>query len=1058
MNRESGSDIAIIGMAGRFPQASDLNRFWQNLRDGVESITFFTDDQLRAAGVSPDLLHNPHYVKAKGVLEDIDLFDASFFGFSDRDAELTDPQIRIFLECAWEALELAGCNPESFKGLIGVYTGMAPSTYRWRVVGGNPWDDDSADLFRASNAAQNLSTWVSYKLDLRGPSVDVHSACSTSLSAVHLACRALITFECDAALAGAVTVLVPEHHGHLYEEGGISSSDGHCRAFDAKADGLVGGHGAGVVVLKRLEDALASGDQICAVVKGSAVNNDGRRKLGYTAPAIDGQAQVIQMALAAAGIDPQEVGYVEAHGSGTSLGDLVEIAALNQAYGRARTKRASIALGSVKTNIGHLGHTAGIAGLIKTVLAIQHAEIPPSLNFQSNNPTIPFDRGPFEVARSLSPWSNKDKRIAGVSSFGLGGTNVHLIVEQAPEREQTQAADPWQLITVSAQSTTALERATDQLVEYLSRNALQNFADIAFTLHLGRKSFPCRRVAVCRDAAAAKEALQARRPSHVFTRVVPERRRPVAFLFPGLGDHYLDMGRGIYETEPVFAKEVDFCSESLRPLVCLDLREVMYPTPCVRQQDSVEADDKERLSLVGMMRASSAETSVDSRLHQTLWAHLSLFVIEYSLAKLWMSWGIVPDVMLGYSIGEYVAACLSDVISLEDSLRLLTERAQRISDLPAGAMLAVAASEAEVRPLLPPEITIAGNNGPGLCVVAGPRDAVEALEQSLARERRFVSRRLQTLHAFHSPMMEPVAPALIRMASGLRLRPPQIPYISNVTGTWLTPAQALDTAYWSQHLCRPVCFAQCLEELCRGTVPALVEVGPGQMLGSLAEQHLARLRISDRVIVSSLPASFDRQSDRACLLNALGRLWLGGIEPEWTAVHARERRHRVSLPTYPYERKRHWLARPLLSIQTPTAYPASTDASAPPSDQIPSPAELPNSPLMPAEAEHSWRSEAGASYCPPESVIEQRIVEIWENMFSVRPIGIHDSFFSLGGNSLTAIRVATELRDAFQIELPLKAVLSATTVSALALFIEDALLTSVEQMDETELSPLETEQ
>ncbi|HEX3153517.1 MAG TPA: type I polyketide synthase, partial [Candidatus Angelobacter sp.] len=639
MTKDALDGIAIIGMAGRFPRACNLQQFWENLRRGVEGTSFFSDEELEQAGIPPELLRHPNYVKARGVLDDADLFDAGFWGYSPREAELTDPQIRLFLECAWEALESAGWDPEKFPGMIGVYAGMSFTSYIWQLAG-DETEGDSVSAFRVLMGGaekDHLATTVSYRLNLRGPSLNIQTACSTSLAAVHAAARAVMTYECDMALAGGATVSVPQRCGYMYESGGIASADGHCRSFDADATGSVSGDGVGVVLLKRLEDAVGDGDTVYAVIKGSAINNDGRRKVGFTAPAVEGQAEVIAMALATAEVECESIGYIEAHGSATAIGDPIEIAALNQVYGQAGLKPASIPLGSVKSNIGHLNAAAGVAGLIKTILALRHGYIPPSLNFRQANPKIPFERGPFRVNRTLTPWpeSNKPRR-AGVSSFGIGGTNVHMILEEAPKTTPSGPAKPWQLIVISARSRQALERATDQLVENLRQHPEQNFADVAFTLQQGRKGFEHRRIAVARNASTAITLLQGRTPSHVFTAVAPSGRRPVAFLLPGLGDQYLDMGRGLYESEPEFAQHVDHCSAFLQPLLGVDLRKLMYPAPPVRQQNEVKTE--ERMNFRNLVqRAREDKSPALQEIHRTLWAQPALFVIEYALAKLWMS-------------------------------------------------------------------------------------------------------------------------------------------------------------------------------------------------------------------------------------------------------------------------------------------------------------------------------------------------------------------------------------------------------------------------------------
>jgi acyl transferase domain-containing protein/acyl carrier protein len=1063
MDRDALDGIAIVGMAGRFPQSPNLQRFWENLCQGFEGISFFSEEELEQSGISPDLLRSPNYVKAKGFLEDSDLFDAGFFGFSPREAEFTDPQIRLFLECAWEVLESAGYDPDKFSGLIGVYAGMSFSSYMWQFAGDES-ESDSVSAFRAVMGGaekDHLATTVSYRLNLRGPSFNIQTACSTSLAAVHTAARAVMTYECDMALAGGVSVSAPLRCGYLYEPGGIASADGHCRSFDANGSGSVVGDGVGIVLLKRLEDAIAAGDTVYAVIKGSAVNNDGRRKVGFTAPAIEGQAEAISMALAAAEANCDSIGYIEAHGSATTIGDPIEIAALNQAYSHAALKPGSIAVGSIKSNIGHLNAAAGVAGLIKTALALKHGRIPPSVNFSEANPKIPFERGPFRVNHTLSPWpdGNRSKR-AGVSSFGIGGTNVHVILEEAPRMKPSEAAKPFQLVIISAKTRPALERATDQLTAHLLRHLEQNLPDIAFTLQEGRKAFEHRRIAVGRDIPETVTVLQARAPSRVLTAVAPSARRPVAFLLPGLGDQYLDMGRGLYESEPEFASHVDYCCEFLQPLLGVDLRRTMYPNPRVRQQNEVRIEERvDFRSLVqrSMVRRASGDSSLAMQeIHRTLWAQPALFVIEYALAKLWMSWGIVPESLMGYSIGEYVVACLAGVISLEDSLRMLAVRAQGIDRLAPGAMLAIAAPEPEIRSLLTPEISVAGINGNSLCVVAGAPEAVDALQDRLLREGEIVCRRLLSTHAFHSPLMQPVAGELTRIARSIRLSPPQIPYISNVTGKPITASEATDAAYWARHLTQPVQFAVGLQHLCSPSAPVLLEVGPGQMLTSLAEQYLAGRGIADRVTLASLPHSSDAQPDRAFILNTLGSLWLAGIEPDWNGVHRHESRSRIPLPTYPFERQRYWHTPKKRPEQNCAAGPAITErVVAPPAFEIVSESAYGRSVAPQNGNSGNSRPHLGAEYVAPANSTEQRIAKIWEELLGIHPIGIHDEFLRLGGNSLLAIRVAAELREAFQVDFPLEALLRSPTVADIALFVEDALLTMIEGMDEAELSRTE---
>jgi acyl transferase domain-containing protein len=650
-NGLTGLEIAIIGMAGRFPGASTIEVLWQKLRDGVESVSVFSDDELKAAGIDPALLSNPDYVKASAVLDDIELFDTAFFGLSPREADITDPQHRLFLECAWEALENAGYDPQRYPGAIGVFAGVGMSSYATNNVQLDRDFIGTAEDYQAQigNQKDFLSTRVAYKFNLKGPSITVQSACSTSLVAVHLACQSLISGDSDIALAGGVSIRVPQRVGYLYQPGGVISPDGHCRAFDVRAQGTVVGNGVGIVVLKRLEDALADGDCIQAIIKGSAVNNDGSLKVGYMAPSVDGQAKVIRAAQQIAEVEPETIGYIETHGTGTALGDPIEIAALTQAFQARTQQKGFCAIGSLKTNIGHLDVAAGVAGLIKATLALRHRQIPPSLHFERPNPSIDIASSPFYVNTTLTDWQTKGTpRRAGVSAFGIGGTNAHVILQESPPIEEVSESRPWQLIVLSARTDTALERATANLANYLRRNPASSLADTAYTLQLGRRAFNHRRVVVCRDLADAVATLEQRTPQ--LTATIDTHDCPIVFMFPGGSAQYVNMGRELYQSEAVFREQIDCCVELLRPHLQLDLRRVLYPS----EERVEDATAQLRSTAVGLP---------------------ALFATEYALAKLWMSWGIRPQAMIGHSLGEYVAACLSGVISLGDALAMVAVRA-----------------------------------------------------------------------------------------------------------------------------------------------------------------------------------------------------------------------------------------------------------------------------------------------------------------------------------------------------------------------------------------------
>ncbi|MCC5623494.1 type I polyketide synthase, partial [Nostoc sp. CHAB 5715] len=919
----NGSEIAIIGLSGRFPGAKNIDEFWNNLQNGIESISFFSDEELLEAGIDQELLSSQNYVKANGVIEDAELFDASFFAFNPREAEITDPQHRIFLECAWEALENAGYKSGIEKCPIGVFAGCNLNAYLLNVYSNQKAISVDGQQLMIACEKDFLCTRTSYKLNLTGPSYTVQTACSTSLVAVHLAIMSLLNGECDIALAGGVAINAQRKAGYLYTEGGIASPDGHCRAFDANAQGAVGGEGVGIVVLKRLEDALSDRDTIHAVIKGSAINNDGSFKVSYTAPRIDTQAKAIRTAQLIAEVEPETITYIETHGTGTALGDPIEIAALTQAFRLTTQKKGFCAIGSVKTNIGHLDAAAGIAGLIKTVLALKHKQIPPSLHFTEPNPEIDFANSPFYVNTKLAEWqSNGTPRRAGVSSFGLGGTNAHVVLEEAPVVETSIPSRPWQLLMLSAKTSSALETATTNLANYFQEHPDLNLADAAYTLQVGRKAFDYQRTVVCRDIQDAVNALQD--PRRVITNTQKTQQRSVAFMFSGLGTHYLDMALELYQTEPTFRMSVDQCCELLKPLLGLDLRDILYPNrnsengSKQKQNTPSSGLDLRKMLGRGQEPADAQTLRATYLLNQTVLTQPAIFVVEYALAQLWISWGILPAAMIGYSIGEYVAATLAEVLSVEDALTLVARRAQMIEELPEGAMLAVPLSEEEIQPFLNEKISMSAINGSSLCVIAGAKDAVEEWERQLG-EQNLIGKRLQTSHAFHSAMMEAIAPAFGDLVKTFSLKPPKIPYISNVTGTWITAKQATDPSYWVKHLCQAVRFAEGVQQLWQKDNPILLEVGPGQALISFASQCLEGDDRAKSVMLPTLRHSYEQQSDMAFLMNTLGRLWLAGVEVDWSGFYTNEQRARIPLPTYPFERQRYWIdVNPEAALATPS--------------------------------------------------------------------------------------------------------------------------------------------
>lgn len=928
-------EVAIIGMAGRAPGARNLDEFWRNVRDGMESIAVLSEAELVAAGVAPLVFKDPRYVRAWGVLADAESFDASFFGFSPKEAEIMDPQHRLFLECAWEALEDAGYDPGNYQGSIGVYAGAGVNTYLMHNL------PTEHDLIRSPAGLQMLigsdkdflTTQVSYRCDLRGPSLTVQTACSTSLVAVHLACQSLMGGECDMTLAGGVTLRLPQSSGYLYQEGGILSPDGHCRAFDAEARGTVCGSGVGVVVLKRLEEALAEGDSIRAVIKGTAINNDGALKVGYTAPSLDGQTRVITRAMAMADVSPETVSYVEAHGTGTPLGDPIEIAALTRAFRSGTEKRGFCAVGSVKTNVGHLGAAAGVTGLIKTVLALMHRELPPSLHFEHANPRIDFANSPFYVQTTRSPWrAEKGPRRAGVSAFAMGGTNAHVVVEEAPPPNESRGSRPWKLLVLSARTSTALEQASTNLVAHLKQHGDLDLADVTHTLQIGRKAFPHRRMLVCRDGTDAVTTLEGRDLARVVTKVCERTDPPVAFLLPGLGAQHLRMGFEVYRTEPTFREQLDHCAERLRPSLNVDVREVLYP----REEDVAEAV---------------------RRLHDAALAEPALFAIEYALARLWMAWGVRPEAMIGEGIGEYVAACLAGVMSVTDALLMVAARSELTQRLPRGAT----PSQQEMEPF-------------GDVALVAFKKQVEALQ----------------------------------------LRAPTVPYVSGVTGVWITGAEATSPSYWAAQAQGTGRFTEGLRELSRGPDRILLEVGPRRTLMSSPRRHADGA--SGQTMLSSFPDPDERDSAAACLMNSVGRLWLSGTNVDWAGFSKNERRHRVPLPTYPFERERHWVERDKRMDHAATQAVPNGDAARP----------------RPGQAALG----PDGDFVAPRTPVEVAVAAIWQDVLGMERIGVHDDFFQLGGHSLLATQVIVRLRKALEVELPPQSLFDAPTVMGLAAHIE----------------------
>ncbi|NEN81344.1 non-ribosomal peptide synthetase/type I polyketide synthase [Paenibacillus elgii] len=875
------ADIAIIGMSGRFPGADGIEAFWTNLLQSECGIRSFSKEELENAGVPARMREDRHFVNCGGTVEGIELFDAAFFGYTPGEAEMLDPQHRVFLECAWEALERAGYAPGSSEGAVGVYAGTTQSTYLLCSLLPRLDPADPAGMFAASTANQEsyLATRVAYKLDLHGPGVTVQTACSTSLVAVHTAAQALLAGECDMALAGGVTIKVPQTTGYVYREGSIVSADGSCKAFDAEADGTVFANGAGVVVLKRLDEALRDGDTVHAVIKGSAINNDGGRKVGYTAPSVGGQAEVIRMALDAAGVGAESISYVEAHGTGTPLGDPIELAALTEVFGPF-ADGPLCGIGSVKTNVGHLDAAAGIASLIKVALSMRSGLLPASLYYTKGNPAVDWANSPFYVVDRARPWnggSPGQPRRAGVSSFGIGGTNAHVIVEEAPAQRASDAASAEEVLVLSARTPSALQAMRERLAAHLEADPSAKLSDVAFTLQQGRKAFGHRWSAVCSSAEQALSALRGEDARAVRTGLADAGERPVVFAFPGQGSQYAGMGAELYEQEPVYRETVDRCAELLMPHLGMDVRDALLG------REGFEAE----------------------RLEETWLTQPALFVAEYALARLWMSVGVKPAALIGHSLGEYTAACLAGVFSLEEGLELVSVRGRLMHQCEAGAMAAVGANTAELTEQLKGTLEIAAVNGPKMSVVTGAAEEVEELMARL-QSAGVECRRLRTGGAFHSSRMEPALGELEAALQRVKLSAPRIPYVSNETGEWITAEQAGSAAYWVSHARHTVKFAENAEcVLERYPNAVVIEVGPGQTLTSLMRQSV-RWGAEHRG-VRTLPPGRTGAGERRQWLESVAELWSGGQSIAWKALHGSRVRNRVELPTYPFERQRYWI-------------------------------------------------------------------------------------------------------------------------------------------------------
>lgn len=998
----TGLEVAVVGMAGRFPGARDVDELWENVQRGRSAFRDFRTDELDAAGVPLDLREEPDYVAAGAVLDDVELFDGPFFGYSPRDAALLDPQHRLFLECAWHALEDAGIAGRG--GSVGVYASTSISTYLIRHL--LPGPAASAQVsdheLVLGNDKDTLATRVAYHLGLRGPALSVQCACSSSLVAVHLACQALLAGECEAALAGGVSIRLPQHAGYRYQPGGILSRDGRCRPFEAGAAGVVGGNGAAVVVLKRLDAARRDADVIHAVIRGSAVTNDGAAKVSFTAPGVAGQAAAIHAAHVVAGVDPATIGYVEAHGTGTELGDPVEVAALTDAFARATSQRGFCALGSVKGLIGHLDAAAGVTGLIVAALAVRDGVVPPRRYVHRPNPHIDFAASPFTL-RGCAEWPVPDvARRAGVNSAGMGGTNAHVVIEQPPEPESAQrpgatpaTANRPQLLLVSARTPHALVANGRALADLLDADEAPQLDRVAHALTETRAALPVRWATVAGDAYETAALL--RRMGA--TRAPVDMSPTLAYLFPGQGAQYPGMGVALYRHVARYRSAVDECAEVLRPVLQPDVRD--------------------------LIASGVPESPMPTRFTQP-----ALFTVEYALAMTLEDVGITASCMLGHSVGEYVAACLGGTFALPDALRLVAARGALMDALPPGAMVSVALPAVELEEYCSETLAVAASNTPTLSVASGSAPEIARLAERLAA-RGVVCRPLQTSHAFHSPMMEPALEQFEERVAGTPRGAPHRRFVSGLTGEWITDAEAVNPAYWAAHARRTVRFADGMATLLRDGASVFVEVGPGAVLSTFAR---AAEHGGAACVVPMMRGAKDKDDDVAVLLRGLGRLWVAGSEVHPSRLTTDPHPGRFKLPPYAFERRRYWHDLPGTGpARVARAVPAPHDTGSPAGPGPGArdvPGHAPRPPVVPEPA-RLLPSDAGGD-------VVRRLTAIWEDLLGVRPIEPDRDFFEMGGHSLLSVQVLAQVREVFSVRLPADTVVQAPTVAGLAGLVEAA--------------------
>lgn len=1000
-------DIAIIGMSGTFPKSKNIKEFWTSLIEGEELITFYSDEELREIGVEENLIQNKNYIKADSVIENAESFDYKFFGYTKAEAAAMDPQIRLLHEQVWLALEDAGCNPYKYKEKIGLFL-TASDNINWRNHSLLSKNEMVNPFFLKQISDKSFaSTLIAYNLNLRGPSYFMETGCSSSLVCVHVACRNLLLKECSIAIAGGARVSSTNTKGYVYMDGMIDSKDGHCKAFDKDSSGTITGEGVGIVVLKRMEDAIRDKDNIYAVIRSTAVNNDGHRKVGYTAPSISGQAECIKLAHQIADIKPELITYIETHGTGTKLGDPIEIEALNKAFNYNTIHECAI--GSVKTNMGHLDTTSGISGLIKTALALKNKKIPPSLHFKEANPEINFKSGPFYVNQKLTDWKTKGgiHRMAGVSSFGIGGTNAHAVLEEFVSDKQSQNDENFHLIRFSAKSMKSLENYKAELKNRLEEKDDLKIGDIAYTLQTGRNQFNFNKFLVVKTKEEILSVINESVSDSLFSGKLSPKRK-IVFMCTGSGVQYVEMCKGLYDRIPYFKEMIDKGFSQLKEVTGIEFSKIIYP-------DQIT---EEFLNII----------------NQNEYTQPLIFIFEFAIAKLLMKWGISPDYMIGHSTGEYVSACISGVFSYEQGLSLVVKRAKLMSMSDEGSMLSIELGASELHQFLTKESSIAAINSPNSCVVSGTIKAIDQLQENLQKEN-IPNSRLRISLGAHSFLMDNILDSFSVELKKVSFSEPKIPFISNLTGKFIKTEEACSIDYWVNHLRHTVQFSEGLINLLQEPETVFIEIGPSNALTTMFQQH-QKHNIHNNIAINLIRHPKNEIDDQKFLLMKMGEIWLKGIDINWNEYYENIQINKISLPGYVFEKSK-LPARVNLFERLQQENDKLTFSYENNFFEYDEKEEIDE----PSEKER----EVSVSYVAPSNEIEFELVEIWEDFFGIQKIGIFDDFFSLGGNSLRALTMVKLIVKYFDIEFSIKDFYGKPNIKDLA--YEISLVLRVLKMD-----------